>query len=70
MVATREDDYPKCPGTVIRKDCKNCETGMHKKCDRCGSSDKVRYRPNFGNLCLCRDCRLAYTGGEVGRPLW
>ena len=54
---TNDIKYPKCPPEVIYGHCDACKTGRHKKCDKCGSTDKVEYRPEFENKCLCYSCR-------------
>lgn len=51
------DEYPKCPPTIPKGHCTECEAGKHKKCDNCGSTDRVKYRPPFENKCLCYSCR-------------
>lgn len=51
-------ELPVCPPNIPKGHCEECRAKKAKKCDACGSSNKVEYRPEYGNRCLCEICRV------------
>jgi hypothetical protein len=49
--------FPICPSEILEGHCEECEEGKYKKCDDCGNTEDVEYRPKWGDKCLCRSCR-------------
>ena len=55
-----KDDFkklPVCPSRVPEGHCEECKIKKAKKCDTCGSTNEVEYRPEYGDKCLCKGCR-------------
>lgn len=48
---------PICPQGIPKGNCDICEKGRHKECDDCGGTEEVKYRPEWGDKCLCKLCR-------------
>lgn len=48
---------PICPSEIPKGHCDECKKGKYKKCDDCGRTEEVEYRPQWGDKCLCRFCR-------------
>lgn len=52
-------ELPVCPQNIPKGHCDECRAKQAKKCDACGSTDRVEYRPELGNRCLCYADRMA-----------
>jgi len=50
--------------------CNECEEKKLKHCDDCDSIDKVKFRPQWENKCLCYDCRQDYATIESKSRSW
>jgi hypothetical protein len=48
---------PICPPGIPKGHCDKCRKGKLKACDECGRKEKVEYRPQWGDKCLCEFCR-------------
>lgn len=46
----------KCPPNVNERFCGECREKTAKRCDNCGSTDQVEYRPQERG-CFCWPCR-------------
>lgn len=52
-------ELPICPSSVLRGHCEECQKKKAKACDDCGNTNKVEYRPEYDNKCLCYNCRMS-----------